>query len=52
MKLTAGAGLTKEALPLLLVTASLAVQLYGYLKLIVQQIVPAALNKQFSVAKI
>lgn len=46
---TAGSGLIKEALPLLLMTASLAAQIYRSLKLIVQQIAPAALKKQFNV---
>lgn len=49
MKITAGSGLMKEALRLLLMTASLVVQVYRSLKLIVQQIVPATLNEQFSV---
>lgn len=49
MKITAGSGLIKEAVPLLLMTASLVVQVYTSFKLIVQQIVSAALNKQFSI---
>lgn len=39
----------KDALPLFLMPASLVVQVYGSLKLIVQQIVRAALNKQFNI---
>lgn len=39
----------KEAPRLLLMTASLVVQVYRSLKLIVQQIVPATLNEQFNV---
>lgn len=39
----------KDALPLFLMPASLVVQVYRSLKLIVQQIVRAALNKQFNI---
>lgn len=42
---TAGSGLIKEALPLLLMTASLAAQIYRTLKFGA----PAALKKQFNV---